>query len=381
MKEFSISTKIYFGTGALDKLSEISQKKVLVVCDKFIETSGIVKKITEKLNKSEVFIFSDIVPDPTIEIIAKGVKKLKECKADIIVALGGGSSIDGAKAIKEYYKKLIETGDQNIKFYAIPTTSGTGSEVTEYAVVTNEKENLKYPLTGRSLIPDIAILDSELVKSVPKGITADTGMDVITHAIEAYVSTGANDFTDAFAEKSFSLAFDNLLNAYEDGENLEARERLHNASCLAGLAFNQAGLGIVHSLAHAIGGKLHIPHGKANAIILPHIIKFNSSIDNNNYIKDYSLAAKKYQKLAKLIDINSKNTIISINNLVKNIFDLQKKLCIPSNLIELGVDIDLINNSKEDIIEAALNDICTKTNPRIVVKKNLEELLNKIIGL
>lgn len=381
MKEFSISTKIYFGAGSLDKLSEISQNKVLVVCDKFIETSGIVKKITEKLEGAEVFIFSDIVPDPTIEVIAKGVKKLKECGAEIIVALGGGSSIDGAKAIKEYYKKLIETGDKNIKFYAIPTTSGTGSEVTEYAVVTNEKENLKYALTGKTLIPDVAILDAELVKSVPKRITADTGMDVITHAIEAYVSKDANDFTDAFAEKSFSLAFNNLLNTYENGEDLEARERLHNASCLAGLAFNQAGLGIVHSLAHAIGGKLHIPHGKANAIILPHIIKFNANIDNNNYIQDYSVAAKKYHKLAKLVEINSSNIIIGVNNLVKNLFDLQKKLSIPSTLIELGIDIDLINNSKEDIIEAALNDICTKTNPREVVKKDLERLLNEIIGL
>lgn len=381
MKEFSLKTKIYFGEGALNKLSEISNKRVLIICDKFMETSGMAKKVSENLSGCEVFIFSDIVPDPSVEIVASGVQKLRECNGDIIIALGGGSSIDGAKAIREFYKNLSEESNKNIEFYAIPTTSGTGSEVTEYAVITNKNENLKYALTNKELLPDVAILDAELVKSVPKGITADTGMDVITHAIEAYVSKEATDFSDALAEKALSLAFNYLKDAYVNGENLVAREKLHNASCLAGMAFNFAGLGITHSLAHAIGGKLHIPHGKANAIILPYVIDFNSNINSNCYIQEYDLAAKKYQRLAKNLDMNGSSVVIGVNNLIRNIVALQKDLNIPSTLKELNVDIDLTNEVKEEIINAALEDVCTKANPRAVSKVDLERLLDKIIGI
>lgn len=381
MKKFSISTDIYFGKEALNKLNEISNKMVLIICDKFIETSGMVNKIKERLNKCSVFIFSDIMPDPSVEIVAYGVQKLKDCNADIIIALGGGSSIDGAKAIREFYKNLYKESNKYIEFYAIPTTSGTGSEVTEYAVITNKSENLKYPLTDKSLLPDVAILDAELVKSVPKSITADTGMDVITHAIEAYVSRNATDFSDALAEKSLSLAFNYLQLAYVNGEDLVAREKLHNASCLAGMAFNLAGLGITHSLAHAIGGRLHIPHGKANAIILPYVMEFNANIDSNFYIKEYDLAAKKYQKLAKLLEINANSTIIGVKNLIRNIVRLQKNLNIPLSLNELKVESSLIKESREEIINAALNDICTKSNPRDTSKEDLENLLDKVIGL
>jgi len=381
MKEFNLGTKIYFGNGALNKLSEISNKRVLIICDDFMKISGMVYKVSEKLNRCEVAIFSDIVPDPSVEIVACGVKKLREINADIIIALGGGSSIDGAKAIKEYYKNLCEETEKSIEFYAIPTTSGTGSEVTEYAVITNTEENLKYVLSNKSLLPDVAILDAELVKSVPKSITADTGMDVITHAIEAYVSKDATDFSDALAEKALTLAFNYLPKAYLNGDNLVSREKLHNASCLAGIAFNAAGLGITHSLAHAIGGKLHIPHGKANAIILPYVIQFNSNIDNNVYMKEYSSTAMKYQRLAKLLDINASSTIIGVNNLVREIFSLKAKLMIPSTLKELGVDINLFQEFRKDIINAALNDICTKSNPREVKREDLEELVDKIIGI
>ncbi|SJZ79593.1 Alcohol dehydrogenase, class IV [Cetobacterium ceti] len=378
MKNFCLKTDIYFGKDSLKKLEEIQEKKVLIICDKFMETSGMVNLLKERLNKCEVEVFSEIIPDPSVEIVALGVKKLKGFSGDIIIGFGGGSSIDGAKAIREYYQKL--ENNKEMLFYAIPTTSGTGSEVTEYAVITNKEEGLKYALTNKNLLPDVAILDGDLVKSVPPHITADTGLDVITHAIEAYVSTNGNDFTDALAEKSFSLVFSNLKKVYLDGSNLQLREKIHNSSCMAGMAFNCAGLGITHSLAHGLGGKLHIPHGKANGIILPYVMKFNSEIGNSYSRENFTETAKKYQRLAKLVDLNASTPIIGVNNLIKSICQLKKELSIPETLLDLGIDLVEFEKVKESIIESALKDVCTKTNPRKVTREELEKLLDEISG-
>ncbi|WP_300340726.1 1-propanol dehydrogenase PduQ [Fusobacterium sp.] len=378
MKEFNINTVICHGTGALKKLNEITGKNVLIVCDAFISSSEIMKKVVENLKENSLHVYDKIIPDPTVEVVAKGLQIMQNESIDVIVAVGGGSSIDGAKAVSEYYRKLNNNSEKKVKFYAIPTTSGTGSEVTEYSVITNERENLKYALTSKEILPDVAILDAELVKSVPRSITADTGMDVITHAIEAYVSKEATDFTDALAEKAFVLAIENIEKVCNDGADLKGREKMHNASCLAGMAFNSAGLGLVHSLAHAIGGKLHIPHGKINAMILPYVIRANSRVGELSYLDKADEVTLRYQNLAKMIGINVSNPVLAINKLVAYIFELNKRLGIPATLKELGKDTNLI--IKEEIYAAVMKDVCTKTNPREVTNIQVNELLLEIIG-
>lgn len=375
MEDFKIKTSIYFGEGSLERLSHIGSKNVLIITDPFMVKSGTINKITDKLVSASVTVFSEIVPDPPIELVVKGIEELNKVNPEVIVALGGGSAIDAAKAIMDFSKNILSL--KNIEFIAIPTTSGTGSEVTSFSVITDKEKGVKYPLVSEKLIPNIAILDPELVKTVPPAITADTGMDVITHSLEAYVSTKANDFTDALAEKSLMLAFKYLEKAYKDGSNMEAREKMHNASCLAGIAFNSASLGINHSIAHTLGGKFHVPHGRTNAMLLPYVIEYNANIvgyDN----KDYSLAAKKYHNIAKLLGLPSNNIRMGVKNLINLIKTMEKNMKMPLNLKECGVDTHKVAESLENIAESALADACTPTNPRIPTKEDIMRIVEKV---
>ena len=380
MKEFSFSTRIFFGEGALERLYKVQNKRVMIVTDSFMASSGVADRVASYLKDCEVTVFSDVVPDPPIEVVAAGVECFQQCMPEVMIAVGGGSVIDAAKAIRVVAGRIVGDIDAQVKeCFAIPTTSGTGSEVTEYAVVTDAAQGLKYPLASRELRPVTAILDPELVVSAPPKVTADSGMDVLTHALEAYVSTGANDFSDALAEKAISLVVKWLPIAFENGNDLLAREKMHNASCMAGLAFNSAGLGLCHGIAHGIGGKLHLPHGRANAIVLPYIMQFNADLDHGRS-NGYSVAAKKYQRLAKILDLPCSSVPVGVSQALKTVERLNKDLKIPSTLKKGGYDMALFQQEQDAIIEAALADVTTTTNPRKPSRTDIERLLKQIGG-
>lgn len=377
MEEISFATKIFIGADAMDRLKILHQKRILIICDPFIESSGMLDYIVEHLASDNVYkVFSDIVPDPPTEKVAAGLSVTQEFKPQIIIAVGGGSAIDTAKAIKEFYLKLLPEQEE-ITFIAIPTTSGTGSEVTSFSVITDLEKKVKYPLVSNSLLPQEAILDINLVKSVPPAITADTGLDVLTHAIEAYVSNQANDFSDALAEKAAQLIFDYLPRAYHDGNDLEARAKVHHASCLAGMAFNLAGLGINHSIAHACGAQFHIPHGRMNAILLSAVIEYNAELIGYG-ANQYGEAAKKYAKLAKILGFSVTNVRSGVKSFIQRINNLQKNLNMPTNLRSCGITYEQMMSAKEAISKAAIMDRCTNTNPRIPSEDEIKEIVESI---
>lgn len=375
MKIFELKTRIVFGKDSLRYLGEKSDRKFFIVTDPFMVTSGMINSITEQLSKCEYEVFSDIVPDPPMDLVVKGVEAVTSYRPDIVLAVGGGSAIDAAKAIMQFSKEIGKL--KEMEFIAIPTTSGTGSEVTSFAVITDTKKGIKYPLVSDELLPDIAILEPMLVKSVPPPIVADTGMDVLTHAMEAYVSTQATDFSDALAEKAVQLVFEYLRRSYLNSNDMEAKEKMHNASCIAGIAFNEASLGINHAIAHNIGGKLHVPHGRTNALLLPHVIEFNSEMEGFNP-KSYTVAATKYAKLAKLIGVGGSTIRNSVKNLIHEIIKLEREMKMPIRLTECKVTTEDINKVKKEIAQGALEDACIKTNPRVATMGDVLELLHKI---
>ena len=376
MKSFEIKTRIFFGEQALDHLKELPYRKILIITDPFVVQSRMIDLITAPLIEAKIDydIFNDVVPDPPIEKISEGVRKLLEYRPEAIVAVGGGSAIDSSKSIREFALKVDNYGE--VGLIAIPTTSGTGSEVTSFAVVSDREAERKYPLVSESLTPEETILDAELVKSVPPAITADTGMDVLTHAIEACVSTNRNDFSTALAEKSIEICGVFLLRAYLDGNDTHARQKMHVASCLAGLAFNSASLGLNHGMAHQLGAMFHIPHGRANAMLLPHIIEFNSDINKHSKSrKEYLPAVKRYSTIAQILGLSSYNKIMTVRSLVNWVQFMLKEMDIPLSISQMGTITEEEYMSKLDVMaEAALADGCTATNPREATKADVIQI-------
>ena len=378
MYKISYKTELHVGKGALQQLSHYKNEHILVVADPFLKTSGTLDAILANFDDSnDIVVFTDIVPDPPIETVVAGIKSAGDKPISIVLSIGGGSAIDASKAMYYFAKKQGAFSEAIL--IAIPTTSGTGSEVTSFSVITDSERGTKYPLVTKEILPDVAILDADLVLSLPGNITADTGMDVLTHAIEAYVSTKATDFSDALAEKAIKLVFEYLPKAYKNGQDVEAREKMHAASTLAGMAFNTASLGINHSLAHAAGAKFHVPHGRLNSILMPHVIQYNAGIEFNNRNRQATdkTVASRYQDIAKLLGCSASSPVSGVRQLVEAIKKLQRKLEMPTSLREYGVKADAFAQYKVEISETALHDGCTPTNPRVPTAEELLKVLEK----
>ena len=368
MQEFILNTHIYMGKEGLDELLD-GVEKAFIVTDKFLHDSGMVKYLTEPMEKHHVAyeIFSEVKPDPDIATVTRGIGKMQEFQPQILFALGGGSPIDAAKAIN--WLSVKGGLSEKIKFVAVPTTSGTGSEVSMFSVISDPDKSAKYPLVSKELLPDAAILDAELVKSVPPSVTADTGIDVLTHAIEAFVSLNANDFTDAAAEKAMKLVRGNLMKVYKNPDDMEARQKMHHASCLAGLAFSNAGLGLNHGMAHTLGAHFHIPHGRANGILLPYVMAFNAGCHDK-----LTPVAKRYARISRVLRLEGPSIRQSAFSVIRTTRQYIKQLHIPDTIESAGVSREDFEGALEEMAQAAYADACTRTNPRECSVEEIKEV-------
>ena len=355
---FTCKTRIVTGENALEQLKTSGIRRLFLIADPYFYETGTAQRIAQLTGAEDITIFSDVKPDPDVTMVAQGVAKLKAFDPDGIIALGGGSTIDCGKA-------MLHFSGKQIPFIAIPTTSGSGSEVTDFAVVTNN--NVKYPLVDAALRPDMAILDSSLLQSLPKSLVADTGFDVLCHAIEAYTATNAGTFSDTLAKESFCIAYANLPASYSG--QVHVRGAVHEAATMAGLAFTQAGLGLCHAMSHALGGVFHLPHGRLNAILLPAVIGCNAHV-----------CAAKYAKLARAAGIAGAADTVAVRNLRSGLVRLQKELNMPQTLKEAGVDPRQVWHNAPQIVTAVLADPCCKTNPMPVEDFMVRRILEEVTG-
>ncbi len=402
MQWFKVPPKVYFERGStqyLEKMPDIT--RVMIVTDAAMVSLGYVEKVEYYLRKRKlpvaIEVFSDVEPDPSTDTVERGTRMMAQFKPDCIIALGGGSPMDAAKAMWLFYEYPDTSFDslkmkfldirkriykyprlgRKAKFVAIPTTSGTGSEVTSFAVITDKnKGNTKYPLADYELTPDVAIIDPDYVYSLPKTAVADTGMDVLTHAIEAYVSVMANDYTDGLALKAIQLVFENLEDSYHKADP-KAREKMHNASTIAGMAFANAFLGINHSLAHKWGGQYHTAHGRTNAILMPHVIRYNAEKPTKfaSFPKyDHFVADKRYADIARLLGLPCGTTEEGVNSLIDAIRKLNSSLGIPESFQALGFEANDFESRVDYLADRAFEDQCTTANPRMPLVTELADV-------
>lgn len=407
MQWMKLPPKVYFERNSIRYLRDMKEmEKAMIVTDRGMYNLGYVDKIEDVIkrrrNNVSLELFFDVEPDPSIETVNAGVELMRKFQPDVIIALGGGSSMDAAKVMWLMYEhpevnfddikqKFMDIRKRAFKFpelgkkarlICIPTTSGTGSEVTPFAVITDKQENKKYPLTDYALTPTVAIVDPEFAMSMPASIAADTGIDVLTHAIEAYVSILASDFTDGLAKQAVKLVFDYLERSVKNGKNdPEAREKMHNAGTIAGMAFANAFLGMNHSLAHKIGGEWHVPHGRTNGILLPHVIRYNGTIPTKlniwPKIENYK-ADVKYMELAQLIGLNPQTPAEGVEMFADACEELCKKVGVPANIKSQGIDQEAWEESVHRMAMNAYEDQCTPANPRMPMVHDMEAILRLI---
>lgn len=370
---FIVPGKTFHGLGSFSQLATIVGKKALIVTGQgSMKRSGYIEKASALLQRQNITVevFDGVEADPSIETVMKGFDVMMRFQPDWIIGLGGCSAIDAAKAMWVFYE-YPETKFEEIippftikplrnkaRFIAIPSTSGTGTEATCVSVITDRVKGTKYPLVSYELCPDIAIVDGELCRSMPPHVTANTGLDALTHALEAYVTPLADAYTDSLAERAVTEIFNALPDAVEDGNNLEARQKMHNASCLAGMSFSNALLGIVHSLAHQVGGMFGVPHGRANAILLPNVIRFNSVS-----------AESKYAKLATLVGVKTSE------ELAIKIEALRESINVHSSFNSYGIDEQIWSEKLHLMVEHAMQDACTGCNPRSPSLSDMRDIL------
>jgi len=405
MQWFKVPSKIYFEYGSVQYLKDMPDiTRAFIVTDPYMVKVGYVDRVLYQLRQRKEYvhseIFSDVEPDPSVDTVKRGVEMMNRFKPDVIIALGGGSAIDAAKGMWLFYENpetdfnalrlkfmdirkrvfaFPKLGNKS-KMVAIPTTSGTGSEVTSFAVISDKEKNMKYPLADYELTPDVAIIDPEFVLTVPASVTADTGMDVLTHAIEAYISIMASDYTDALAVKAIQLVFEYLPKAVKDGSDRVAREKMHNASCIAGMAFTNAFLGINHSLAHKLGGEFHIPHGRANAVLLPFVVEYNSQKPTKfvSFPKyETFIAEKKLAEIAKALGLPSATTEEGVKSLIAAIRKLMKEINVPMSIKDCKIDEKSFMAKVDELADKAFEDQCTTANPRLPLVKELKEIYIK----
>jgi acetaldehyde dehydrogenase/alcohol dehydrogenase len=404
---FRTPEKIYIKKGclqtALKELSVLNKEKVFIVTDKFLFSNGYTKYITDELNKMEInhMTFYDVEPDPTLECAKLGAKQMESFEPDCIIAIGGGSAMDAGKIMWFLYehpnsnfhdmamrfidirKRLYTFPKMGEKAYfiAIPTSSGTGSEVTPFAVITDEKTGIKYPLADYELMPKMAIIDANLMMDAPKNLTAASGIDALVHALEAYVSMLATDYTDSLALRSIKLCFEFLPLAYENGENIIAREKMADAATIAGMAFANAFLGVCHSMAHKLGAFYHLPHGIANALMLTEVIKFNCAETGAKMGTfpqyEYPCAIFKYAEIADYLNIKGSNEQEKINGLISKIDELKEKIGIKKSIKDYGIDEIEFLTRLDNLSEQAFDDQCTGANPRYPAISEIKDMYLK----